>query len=392
MNIFISYSHKDRRWLDRLKVHLRPIERDGKIDVWDDTRIATGANWREEIRSSIAAAQVAVLLISADFLASEFIASNELPPLLHAAKRRSCAILPIILSHCLFSEIQDLREFQAVNSPGSPLRAMRVADAEKVLSQVAATMLSKARAKAGGRRRSRKATADRPSGSPPVFAGLPEVDRFIAGIGLAEWEKSERAAMRIVSETDATGKNKVFDLLFSYKDCPDEEDRFWGAAMTLECCVDLAPWLITHSQLSELASHPNFSVRSVAASICMKLANSAPDRVPFDLLLKLSVHDEDWYVESPANAAIKTMASSLPAVLRVYYERLRSDNQDERLHSAAAIHSISREEPWLLDRDLLTGEHARLKAQGDKEASREIAEVLEILKGVKQKPQYRYGI
>jgi hypothetical protein len=85
--IFVSYSHQDRRFLDRLHVHLKPLERDGLLELWDDTRLKPGSDWREKIKDAVDSARVALLLISAGFFASDFIHQDELPPLLDAAER-----------------------------------------------------------------------------------------------------------------------------------------------------------------------------------------------------------------------------------------------------------------------------------------------------------------
>lgn len=121
--VFISYSHKDRRYLDRLQIHLRPYEREGLVDRWDDTRLQSGANWREEIANAIEHARLAILLVSADFLASDFIATNELPPLLESAQARGTKILPVIVGPSSFKN-SAISQFQAVNDPSKPLAAL----------------------------------------------------------------------------------------------------------------------------------------------------------------------------------------------------------------------------------------------------------------------------
>jgi len=134
--VFISYSHKDRRWLERLQVNLKPLIREGRIDLWDDTRIRPGDQWRQEIERALDAAGIAVMLVSADFLASAFIQDREIPALLQAAEQRGTRILPVILGHCLFSD-SPLGRFQAFNSPDNPLAGFTEPEQERVLHDLA---------------------------------------------------------------------------------------------------------------------------------------------------------------------------------------------------------------------------------------------------------------
>jgi hypothetical protein len=134
--VFVSYCRKDLKYLERLQVHLTDLARKGLIDLWSDTKITPGANWREEIRSAIEAAAVAVLLVSADFIASQFIAENELPPLLKSAETRGTVILPVILSPCGF-DFSPLSQFQAANDPSKPLTKMNGHQKEELWNKVA---------------------------------------------------------------------------------------------------------------------------------------------------------------------------------------------------------------------------------------------------------------
>src|SRR3954451_20370347 len=138
--VFISYSHADQEWLDRLKRHLKPLVREGNLDYWDDTHIRPGDDWKQEIQNALDTAQVAVLLISADFFASDFIDETELPPLLDAAKAKGVRILPVILSASRFARSPALRVFQAVNPPDRPLNGMPRAEQERVLDRLAQTI------------------------------------------------------------------------------------------------------------------------------------------------------------------------------------------------------------------------------------------------------------
>ncbi len=134
--VFISYSHEDILWLERLRVHLKPLERDYALDIWDDREIQAGSKWFDEIERAIQSAKVALLIVSADFLASDFIASNELPPLLEAAKKDGAVIMPLIVSPSRFKSMKNLCQFKAINDPSRPLVNMTKGEQEEILVKV----------------------------------------------------------------------------------------------------------------------------------------------------------------------------------------------------------------------------------------------------------------
>lgn len=142
-SVFISYSHRDARWLERLKVHLSPLEENFETEIWEDTRIRSGSKWREEIDEAIKRANVAVLIISADFLESKFIRDNELPPLLKAAEVDGALVLPIIAGPSLFLKKSELSQFRAVNIPEKPLISMTEGEQETTFLLVAERILER---------------------------------------------------------------------------------------------------------------------------------------------------------------------------------------------------------------------------------------------------------
>ncbi len=134
--LFISYSHRDKTFLDRLLIHLSPLAQEGVIDLWVDTKLTAGEQWKETIEESLQTASVAILLVSADFLASEFIVNNELPSLLKAAKEEGTRIIPIILKPCRFSRDKRLSIYQAANLPERPLAKLSEVEQEEIYDKV----------------------------------------------------------------------------------------------------------------------------------------------------------------------------------------------------------------------------------------------------------------
>jgi hypothetical protein len=140
--IFVSYSHRDAEWLQQLQAHLKPFERAGLIDRWDDTHLQPGDPWEEKIQEALASARVAVLLVSPHFLASDFIMDRELPPLLEAARRGETLLLPVVLSPCRYWAVPQLSAYQAVNDPARPLVDCGPGDRERVWVRLAETIES----------------------------------------------------------------------------------------------------------------------------------------------------------------------------------------------------------------------------------------------------------
>jgi hypothetical protein len=217
------------------------------------------------------------------------------------------------------------------------------------------------------------------------------INSLIGGVKLGQWKASEKAAIKILENTDAGGRNELFEVLLTYQDCPDEDMR-WGAIMTIESYADLAPHLFGRHVLCRMANHPDFTIRSCAANVCMRLAQYAPELIPVDILIRLSVYDEDWYVQAPANAALKAMVRAMPVILGIFFIRLHSLNTEERAHAACALSDIAEEEPELLDLDDLQQELSRLEGLGDDEASKYLLKAVPKVRAAKRRSGYKYGI
>jgi len=123
--VFICYSHKDDRWLSDLQKHLKPYLRDGSITAWSDKHIIPGSKWFSEIEKALALTKVAVLLVTPDFLASDFINKHELSPLLKEAEKGGVRILWIPVRACSYKKTP-LKDYQAVIDPDKPLVNFRL--------------------------------------------------------------------------------------------------------------------------------------------------------------------------------------------------------------------------------------------------------------------------
>lgn len=121
MRVFISYSHRDAASLERLHVHLATLLREGRIHTWFDREILGGDNIDDEIKRELEAAGLFLLLISPDFIASDYCVEQEMRRALERHDAGSARVVPIILQPCDWASIPSLRRLKALPKDGNPI-------------------------------------------------------------------------------------------------------------------------------------------------------------------------------------------------------------------------------------------------------------------------------
>lgn len=139
--VFISYSHKDEDWKDRLLEHLGVLEEEGLLQTWNDRSIGAGDEWFEEIQDAMNAARVAVFLVSAASLKSKFIRHKEIPHLLDRREKEGMTFFPVIVKSCVWGELPWLSRFQARPRDGKPLADFRGNRRDAELAKIAKEIL-----------------------------------------------------------------------------------------------------------------------------------------------------------------------------------------------------------------------------------------------------------
>jgi internalin A len=123
IRLFISYSKQDKDWLEQLKMHLVPLQRREKIEVWFDEKLSPGSVWDQEIKYRLATADIILLLVSPDFLATEYIWDVEIKEAIRRHEEKEATVIPVILrpSDWLNTPLKDLSAL--------PLKGMSIAEA-----------------------------------------------------------------------------------------------------------------------------------------------------------------------------------------------------------------------------------------------------------------------
>jgi hypothetical protein len=368
---FISHAHADSAFANLLTETLRAAD----LSAWiDKDNILVGDTILDGVGTGLKTTDLLIFIISRASLQSEwcrrevnFVAQREIT-------EKRVLIVPVIIDDVLNSDLPwHLQGRHTLRVPPNADGAQAAALSVRQVLQERFGRYEKGLAEGGSPTRD------------------PVIDKLIENVELGDWRAAEIAAIEVLKLTEANGRNTHFEKLLRY--CGSQDQKLiWRALPTIESCVSLAPWLINYEVLRTMGTHKNISVRSSAASICMDLANFAPDRVPIDILIKLSVYDEDWYVQAPANAALKTLVGSMPGVLRIFYTRIDSSDTDESAHAAAALRDIAATEPELLELAELKRYLKRVNATKNREAKQYLEAAIDSLERAQLPRRYKYGL
>jgi hypothetical protein len=145
--VFISYAHADKEWLDRIKLFLGQLEDDGQLDIWEDTKIGTGDDWRQGIEEALSSCTMAVLLLSINFARSRFIKDEEMPKIWKRHKQDGIEIYPILVRNFPWEQDQNLATIQIKMHEGKALNKLSEDECDDALTAIGREISGKLRAK-----------------------------------------------------------------------------------------------------------------------------------------------------------------------------------------------------------------------------------------------------
>ena len=119
--VFVSYSHKDEEWKDRLLPYLQILEQVENVEPWDDRKIGVGENWFRRLYDILEKTKIAICLVSENFLASSFCQEEEVPFLLQERQKGGLEIFPILIRHCPWKLYPWLSKLQMLPRDGRSL-------------------------------------------------------------------------------------------------------------------------------------------------------------------------------------------------------------------------------------------------------------------------------
>lgn len=118
----LSYAHEDEELKNRLDVHLTSLKRSGRVNTWSDRMISPGAEWDDTIKNELNTADIILLLVSVDFLASDYIWKIEIAKAMERHRNNDVLVIPIFLRPC------DWRDMPFATLQGLPKDAKPVTE------------------------------------------------------------------------------------------------------------------------------------------------------------------------------------------------------------------------------------------------------------------------
>ena len=120
LDVFISYSRKDEVLKNELARHLKILQREGKINTWQDRDIEAGTEWAAEIKTQLEKAQIILLLVTSNFLASDYCYETEMQQAVQRHNEGTARVIPIILKPCSW-RYSGFKALQALPRDGEPV-------------------------------------------------------------------------------------------------------------------------------------------------------------------------------------------------------------------------------------------------------------------------------
>lgn len=120
VKVFLSYSHADEKYKEELDKHFAALKRTDKIETWNDRKLVPGCQLDEDIKKHLCEDDIIILLISSDFIASDYCYNIEMSKAIERSKRQECIVIPIIVRPCLWWETP-LKEILALPKDGKPI-------------------------------------------------------------------------------------------------------------------------------------------------------------------------------------------------------------------------------------------------------------------------------
>ncbi len=233
LEVFYSYSHKDDEFRIALENHLSLLQRQGLITAWHDRRIGPGGEWREQIDSHLRSADLILLLISADFLASDYCFDVELKCALDRHKAGAALVIPIVVRHVDWSEAP-FAGLQALPRDGKAISSWP--DRDEALMNVAQGVRAAVQNQASHRRRrARKSLAQ--NGTPAVkrtwrsgkAIGVSAANLLPIVLG-SLWAHSSNGLSTLPKDTTVANKLERGKYLYSEKKYEAASELFRQAA------------------------------------------------------------------------------------------------------------------------------------------------------------------